>query len=1630
MKKIFLRMSLLCMGAVLFFGFLKAGKAAGEPVINQEVIVILSTRAGGEMQAVRKIIEEKGGKLRNIFPPNIFIARLPVNVLESLKSLKINGFRMIEEISSGKVDLYYYRNYESSMIDVIKMWNKKFDRGEEIRINREDFMLLQQEVNNEISPDDIVTEQEKAIQNKEYLQRWLERKQRIESKQGKERSKTISGVSSFMADGSGGSGFGKAYGAGYNDTSLYLAGDIAVGIFFAKGSAGEWTEEDMNNSFEIICNELNQFIDDEPNADICFTYVKEIEENGVPKPLPSNQRDYINDLRNIYYTHWAFMIIVYNGTGGGADADPFGPAARFYSKEAVGAVRHETMHIFGANDQYESLAVKISPLVRSGYLKVVNANSEYNDGKGYFSGRGEAAADLMLRAGSKGPIGVYTRGQVGWRDSDGDGILDPLDTFPDTVVLNKTGNNPFTYTGKSVDMPLKSEIGALYSDVTLNTIKTVEYRINGGAWCEVEAVDGTFDSGEEEFIFVTPSFSAGRYKIEVRAVNSAGNTEVSCAKDEFEISASAITNVRPFAAFFITPLKGSIETEFIFNAGVSSDIEDDIFKLQFRWDFENDGRWDTGYSDNKTVSFKYAAAGRKIIRLEVKDTAGLTHTVTKQIDVADANIPPEAIFTVTPENQHGNYDSFSVALDAAGSWDGEDSRENLKLRWDFDDDGYWDTEYSDNRVIQHTYKLPFSPSLLAKFDNLGDASDVCISGNYAYVADGSNGLEVIDIKQPNNPVLAGSYDTPGDACGVYVLGNYAYVADGYKGLWIIDISDPKNPKSMGNYSCNAENVFVSGDYAYIANYSAGLLIINISNPKLPVFADSCGLSGSTKDIFVFGDYAYTANSDSKLNVINIRDPKNSYLMGSFNAASGPLYGVYVCGKYAYIVLKEGLQIVDITQPNNPVLVGSCSTPDIAYDIFVSGYYAYIADYRKGVQIIDIRNPSAPVLAGNYDTLGEASAVYVSGNAVYVTNDPAGLYILDMAQKVVSPVSKHWRIRLGVMDRDKNESQAVRDVWVNTYNHPPVLEQIKINVLEEPQLAASVVKSYDTPGSAVDVSVAGDYAYVADAANGLEIINIKQPDNPILTGSCDTPGEASGVYISGNYVYIADGSKGLQVIDITNPDRPVLAGGYDTLGDASAIYVSGNYAYIADSFKGLQIIDIKNPRFPILTSSVNNIGFAHDVYVLGNYAYIGTHSNGLQIVDVTNPAVPKLAGNYNAQGDIEGIYVLGKYAYAADYSQGLQIIDISEPKFPVLTGSCVTGGHPRNVYVSGKYAYVADGIIGLDIVDISEPRTPFSVVKCQMPLNDQANAVYVSGNFVYIADFRLLEIIQFIQFAGTKAEAIAGDPDLNTAWDGLSEYRWDFNNDNIWDTEFLSDKSVLFPSDRGSELVCEARDRFGAVSRMAASLPSAPVDTIPPVIINQTAVSQSLPLTFTAKVSDADSGVKDVYLEIEQGSEKTSYSMREGTAGLYSIGFSSVSFSQIRLFLNMYRNVYPFWIKYKIIALDNAGNQSASDGYSLSVINKVPIALIRVNRISGKTPLSVSFYADGCYDSDGKIVSYFWDFGNGKTSSQMNPICTFCNSSWRNNKDYSVSLTIKDNLGASSTARVKITVKPWWGRFWG
>jgi PKD domain/K319L-like, PKD domain len=65
---------------------------------------------------------------------------------------------------------------------------------------------------------------------------------------------------------------------------------------------------------------------------------------------------------------------------------------------------------------------------------------------------------------------------------------------------------------------------------------------------------------------------------------------------------------------------------------------------------------------------------------------------------------------------------------------------------------------------------------------------------------------------------------------------------------------------------------------------------------------------------------------------------------------------------------------------------------------------------------------------------------------------------------------------------------------------------------------------------------------------------------------------------------------------------------------------------------------------------------------------------------------------------------------------------------------------------------------------------------------------------------------------------------------------------------------------------------------------------------------------------------------------------------------------------------------------------------------------------------VASFADNSSDTDGDIVSWFWNFGDGKTSTKRNPIHRYVKF-----RTYSVSLTVTDNGGIKNATSKNITV---------
>ncbi|MCF8026038.1 MAG: hypothetical protein K9K82_11205 [Desulfobacteraceae bacterium] len=101
---------------------------------------------------------------------------------------------------------------------------------------------------------------------------------------------------------------------------------------------------------------------------------------------------------------------------------------------------------------------------------------------------------------------------------------------------------------------------------------------------------------------------------------------------------------------------------------------------------------------------------------------------------------------------------------------------------------------------------------------------------YAALVNGA-GLTIVDVTDPTTPVGTGSLDTTGDARDVAVTHPYAVVADGSNGVLLVDISDPNNPPTLlDSYSTAepAEAISLYASYIHTAVGSRGVAVIGIS----------------------------------------------------------------------------------------------------------------------------------------------------------------------------------------------------------------------------------------------------------------------------------------------------------------------------------------------------------------------------------------------------------------------------------------------------------------------------------------------------------------------------------------------------------------------------------------------------------------------------------------------------------------------------------------------------------------------------------------------------------------------------------------------------------------------------------
>ena len=156
------------------------------------------------------------------------------------------------------------------------------------------------------------------------------------------------------------------------------------------------------------------------------------------------------------------------------------------------------------------------------------------------------------------------------------------------------------------------------------TLWNESYPSGGNSWSDYSGVD--LFSGPNQDLPGSDGIGDTPYTIDGDSI------------DYYPLMNPVVINTPPEPRFSVDPGVGNVSTTFLFDASESSDDRDVTSALEVRWDWTDDGTWDTSWSTTKTATHLFSSDGVKTVRLEVRDTGGLSNNTTATV-VVDSTAP-------------------------------------------------------------------------------------------------------------------------------------------------------------------------------------------------------------------------------------------------------------------------------------------------------------------------------------------------------------------------------------------------------------------------------------------------------------------------------------------------------------------------------------------------------------------------------------------------------------------------------------------------------------------------------------------------------------------------------------------------------------------------------------------------------------------------------------------------------------------------------------------------------------------------------------------------------------------------------------------------------------------------------
>lgn len=459
---------------------------------------------------------------------------------------------------------------------------------------------------------------------------------------------------------------------------------------------------------------------------------------------------------------------------------------------------------------------------------------------------------------------------------------------------------------------------------------------------------------------------------------------------------------------------------------------------------------------------------------------------------------------------------------------------------------------------------PRHPRVLAQIADLGTVHKVASDGELLIAALARNaGLAVFEISNPVKPRRLAVLPLPGHAVLALTLREQtALVATGSKRanlLQSVDLAQPTQPQLTAALPLEGFPVGMTwtGDRVTVALGTNGMRSFDVDADRRLHPARTISAKVNTRFAAPLGDAVWVADARGELLRIN---PESAItltpraILPAFRPRTKPV----VTNQLILSDDPTGLVIYARGENAPPTLLSRLPLAgQIAHLLLVDqllflGIMTDVKDNAGKLLVVDISAPAAPRITAELPLaqtplpVGVIDKTLVLGEALNLTtassppwwSKPSRLLFVDISTPENPSIRCNYPLETGVAGIALSGGQLTlmqTDGRFKVIDATDATTPKEVASLQMPWLQAAAWHGV------VSIVVKNRIAFVSSSLSGIEVVDLREPDQPRHLGRIDTPGPVISMTLEGNLLLADVLKQGVMAIDLQRPLEPQILG---------------------------------------------------------------------------------------------------------------------------------------------------------------------------------------------------------------------------------------------------------------------------------------------------------------------------------------------------------------------------------------------------------------------------------------------------------------------------------------------------------